>query len=253
MRKTRGVRILLVEDNQTNQEVAFGILSHLGYDSVEVAADGKHALRELAEKDFDLVLMDCQLPDMDGYETARLIRKRKTAVRNHDIPIIATTAHAMAGDRERCLAAGMNGYVSKPIGFRALEQTIEECTGGTRTPVEPALASRAFDREEFDERIMGNDDMARRIIRGFVDDMPGQIAQLALAVNDGDFQQTRFLAHSIKGAAASVSGLEIREASQKIEQQAREGNLIAAAEALTELSVSFARAKTVMESYCREE
>jgi CheY-like chemotaxis protein len=98
------LHLLVVEDNKVNQEVALGILENLGY-RADVAGDGYSALRALAEKDYDLILMDCQLPEMDGYETSRRIRQLDTAVRNHAIPIIAATAHAMPGDREKCLAA----------------------------------------------------------------------------------------------------------------------------------------------------
>src|ERR1035438_69942 len=164
------------------------------YHRADVVADGRGALCALAEKDYDLVLMDCQLPEMDGYEATRRIRQPDTAVRNHDIPIIATTAHALAGDRERCMDAGMNGYVSKPLRHEALEQAIEHWTGGTLAPMAPAAAPEptrsapavAFDGEDFVERLMGNEDLARRLVRGFVDDMPQQIARLAQAVNSLD-------------------------------------------------------------------
>jgi two-component system, sensor histidine kinase and response regulator len=134
MRTARhGVRLLLVEDDTTNQEVAVRILEHLGYEAVEVAGDGKQALEALAGKDFDLVLMDCHLPGIDGYETSRQIRKRDSAVRNHDIPIVACTAAAMDADRRKCFAAGMNGFVAKPLRIDELERAIEEWTGGGRT------------------------------------------------------------------------------------------------------------------------
>jgi CheY-like chemotaxis protein/HPt (histidine-containing phosphotransfer) domain-containing protein len=251
----------VVEDDATNQEVALRVLEHLGYDTVEVAADGKKALEALAARDFDLVLMDCHLPGMDGYETSRQIRKRDSAVRNHDIPIVAATAAAMEGDRRKCFAAGMNGYVTKPLRFDALDRAIQEWTGGLQTAGEP-LASvtvaavtadrTAFDRNEFDELVMGNKGLARQIMRQFVDDFPRQIALLAQAVSDGDAQQVRMVAHSIKGAAASVSLPEMREASWKLEQQGRDENLTAAGAAMAELSASFERARPAIESYCRE-
>ena len=222
MRKDRcGVRVLVVEDDATNQEVALRILQHLGYDAVEIAVDGKQALEALARKDFDLVLMDCHLPHMDGYETSRQIRKRGSRVRNHDIPIVATTAAALDRDRAKCFAAGMNGYVSKPLRFDTLERAIEQWTGAqrpasevpdSRPPAPVAAKPTAFDCEEFGDSVMGNEELARRIVRTFVNDIPRQLARLAQAVSDGDVQQVRLVAHSIKGAAASVSGPEIREA-----------------------------------------
>jgi HPt (histidine-containing phosphotransfer) domain-containing protein len=110
-----------------------------------------------------------------------------------------------------------------------------------------------FDGEEFSDRVMGNEVLARRILRGFVDDMPNQLALLAHALEEGDATQARLTAHSIKGAAASVSGNEMREVSRKLEQQAREGDLEAASAALTELSETFGRAKAAMQSFCEDD
>jgi CheY-like chemotaxis protein len=259
MKKARqGVRLLVVEDDATNQEVAVRILEHLGYEGVEVVGDGKQALEALAGKDFDLVLMDCHLPYMDGYETCRQIRKLDSAVRNHDIPIIACTAAAMDSDRRKCFAAGMNGYVAKPLRFDALERAIEVWTGSVGPPdAAPRTAAGAntavFDPKELDGFVMGNEELARRIIRVFVNDMPGQIARLAQAVSNSDAPEVCLTAHSIKGAAASVSGREMRDASWKLEQQARAGNLTAAPAAVRELSASFERARPMMESFCRDD
>jgi len=254
----RDIRLLLVEDNITNQEVALRILQHLGYETVQVAPDGSQALAVLAAQDFDLVLMDCHLPDLDGYETSRRIRNRGSAVRDHDIPIVATTAAAMESDRRKCFDAGMNAYLAKPLRFDALDQVIQEWTGGppagkplSHLPTVPGKAPR-FDPVALEESVMGNEALARRILRTFVDDMPRQIALLARAVSDGNATQVRMLAHSIKGAAASVSGLEMMDASSKLEQQGHDGNLKSAANAVCELSASFERTRPMMEDFCRE-
>ena len=175
------LQLLLVEDNRVNQEVALGILANLGY-RADLAANGYGALRALANKDYDLVLMDCQMPEMDGYEASRRIRRPHTAVRDHKIPIIATTAHAMAADREKCMAAGMNAYLTKPLRADALERAIEDWTTGkpiagklaqTDPTPPPALSESPapFDQGNFVERLMGDEDLAQRIIRGFLDDM----------------------------------------------------------------------------------
>jgi two-component system sensor histidine kinase/response regulator len=254
------IRILLVEDNPTNQEVAISMLECLGYDAVDVVADGPQALAALSANDFDLVLMDCHLPVMDGYETSRRIRAPESEVRNHDIPIVATTAAAMECDRQECLAAGMNAYLAKPLRLAALRQAIEawasDSKGAAVPPPEVAVSSPttavAFDPAEFDESLMGNEVLERRVLGRFVDDMPGQLSLLAQAVSDGDAPRVRLVAHSIKGAAASVSGPEMREASWKLEQQGRDGDLASSADALRELSASFERAKPIMESFCRK-
>src|SRR5258708_4589282 len=118
------LRVLLAEDNIVNQRLAMRILQKEGHDVV-VAANGREVLNAAAKSEFDVILMDVQMPDMDGFEATAAIRKSEIATRGH-VPIIAMTAHAMSGDRERCLAAGMNDYVSKPIGARALLDTIEK-------------------------------------------------------------------------------------------------------------------------------
>jgi len=256
----RDVRLLLVEDNFTNQMVALGMLEKLGC-KADVAQDGRGALDMLRERDYGMVLLDCQLPDMDGYEVARRIRQTSTPVRNHDVPIIAATAHAMAGDREKCLAAGMNDYISKPIRSDTLEQTLEAWTCG-KTPYSksspvslpaalPVEASVVFDREGFVERLMGNEELAQRIVSGFMDDMPRQLTLLARAVENVDAAALRLVAHSIKGAASNVGGLEVQRIARKLEETAKSGDLSAAAGDLAELSDSFQRAKPVMESFLR--
>ena len=118
-------RILVAEDNITNQHVAVGILQKLGL-RVEVAANGTEAVHALETIPCDLVLMDAQMPEMDGFEATRHIRNPQSAVRNHHIPIIAMTAHALHGDREKCLAAGMNDYVTKPVEVSALVAALEK-------------------------------------------------------------------------------------------------------------------------------
>ena len=258
-----GLRLLVVEDNQVNQEVALGILEALGY-RAEAVADGRSALSVLSRADYDIVLMDCQLPDMDGYEAARRIRLLETPVRNHDIPIIATTAHAMAGDRERCLSVGMNGYVSKPLRPDALREAIEEWSGGgprsepevpasLPAPLAAPTADLPFDRQGFDELTMGDHELARRLIHRFVEDVPTQIALLARAVSEDDARQVRMLSHSIKGAAANLGGLELRTAAQKLEKKSRTGDLTAAGSAVTEIQASFDRMRSIVEGLYRED
>ena len=255
--------LLVVEDNRVNQVVALGILENLGY-TADVAVDGKDALCALARKPYDLVLMDCQMPGMDGYEATRMIRQRDSAVRNHDIPIVAVTANAVAGDRELCMAAGMNDYISKPFRADLLEQTIEKWTARStaenlpaRLPLEdlarpPAdTSAKIFDPEDLIDRLMGNQKLAQRTVRGFLEDVPRQLARLAQAVSEGDAGQVRLLAHSIKGASSGVCGLEMQKAAWILEQMGRAGDLTGATAGLSELSASFARVRPVMEHFSR--
>ncbi len=122
-------RILLVEDNIVNQKVAAGILKQNGY-KVSIASDGKKAIQALEKSLYDIVLMDCQMPVMDGYEASRIIRDPESNVRNHAVPIIAVTANAMQGDRKKCLTAGMNDYISKPLQIEKLLQVLQKWIHG---------------------------------------------------------------------------------------------------------------------------
>ena len=120
---TRGVRVLVADDNAVNQKVAAHMLRKLGAD-VDCVSNGLEALEALRTREFDLVLMDCQMPEMDGYEATRQLRNADGAHRNRNIPVIALTANALATDREKCIAAGMNDYLTKPIDRARLEQAL---------------------------------------------------------------------------------------------------------------------------------
>jgi CheY-like chemotaxis protein len=128
-------RILVVEDNRTNQKVAQKMLEGLGY-TADLQANGQLGVDAHAAAPYDLVLMDCQMPVMDGYEATRIIRDPSSSVRNHAIPVVALTANAMAGDRERCLAAGMSDYMPKPVRASTLGETLARwlaISGATRS------------------------------------------------------------------------------------------------------------------------
>jgi two-component system, sensor histidine kinase and response regulator len=254
-------RLLLVEDNATNQEVALGMLENLGY-RADVACDGHEALHALATQDYDLVLMDCQLPGMDGYEATRIIRTPTSGVRNHGIPVIAMTANAMSGDREKCLDAGMDAYVAKPINRAALEHEVDYWTTGI--PQEPATPPPAapppdaappaaplveFDEEDLLDRLSGSEQLAQRVVRIFLTDMPLQLAALAAAVNSGDSAAVRHGAHAIRGAAANAGGVRIRELAWQMEQAGSAGEPVPEP-ALRELSESFARTREAMQRFC---
>ncbi len=123
-KSNREVRILLVEDNHVNQKIALHFIENkFGYNA-DVVNNGREALESLERLDYDLVVMDCQMPEMDGYEATRIIRDSKSSVRDHGIPIIAMTANAMKGDREKCLAVGMDDYIDKPINAEKFENMI---------------------------------------------------------------------------------------------------------------------------------
>jgi len=258
------VRILLVEDNITNQQVAVGILSKLGL-TADVAANGAEAIKALESTAYDLVIMDVQMPVMDGYEATAQIRNPRSAVSNHDIPVIAMTAHAMADDRIKCLKAGMNDYLSKPINPDALAETLakwlpphnmtrnevkrqpEEIITGQTASSEPAV----WDSKAMMERLMGDEPLARKVIAGFLMDIPLQIEQLSRFMEIGDIQDVERQAHTIKGASANVGGDALKETAFAIEKAARAGNLHAAQADLEELKRRFdCLKKAIAETSC---
>ena len=224
------VRILLVEDNPTNQQVALGILGKLGF-RVDAAGNGHEAIKALETIAYDLVFMDVQMPVMDGFEATGAIRSGKTSVLNPGIPIVAMTAHAMKGDRERCIAAGMDDYIPKPISPQSLAAALDRWLGpGRKKPgVKPEPAAKTetavFDRQSFMERLMGDLDLVREVTAAFLKDMPRQLLELKKHIGAGDVKAAAGRAHSIKGAAVNVGGLAFSAAAFRIEQASREGGI----------------------------
>ncbi|MCK4761557.1 MAG: response regulator [Candidatus Aminicenantes bacterium] len=218
------VRILVVEDNLTNQKVAMGFLKMLGY-RAEVAPDGMEAIRVLEEGNFDLVLMDCQMPRMDGYQATEYIRQQG----NKDIPIIAMTAHAMKGDREKCLAAGMNDYLTKPVNPKKLGAVIEKWLSGTDVEPEEMVdriirdkdVEEIFDKEGLIERVMGDEAFAVEILEECFDELPQLVASLKEASANADAGEIKLYSHTIKGVAANVGAMALQKSAARIESAAR--------------------------------
>jgi PAS domain S-box-containing protein len=252
-------RILLAEDNITNQQVALGILKKLGL-RADAVANGAEALKALKTLPYDLVLMDVQMPEMDGIEATHQIRNSKSAIRNRQIPIIAMTAHAMQGDRERCIQAGMNDYVTKPVSPRALAEALdkwlpkEEKTADSilktaeRSPQVPSFKSQlsVFDKAGMMARLMDDEDLARKVIEGFIGDIPRQIAALKGYLETGDAAGTERQAHTIKGASANVGGEALRSVAFEIEKASRTGDLITLGRHMVELEEEFDRLNQAM-------
>ena len=267
------VRILLAEDNVTNQQVALGILKKLGL-RADAVADGAEALRSLEAVPFDLVLMDVQMPEMDGLEATRRIRDPHSAVLNPRIPIIAMTAHAMQGDRERCLEAGMDDYVTKPISPEALAEALDRwlpkeevpsaahAQAHARTPAHarpmqpPAAIAVAPDVPVFDsagmmDRMMGDRELARVVVDGFLEDAPRLIDALRTSLDGGDAPAAIRHAHTIKGAAATIGGEALRAVAQDMEKAAVAGEFGAVTARLPELEVELGRLREAMIDFIR--
>ena len=243
-----GVQILLVEDNTVNQIVAQGILNSFGIES-DIAVNGQVALERLDSKHYDLVLMDCQMPVMDGYETTKAIRHSNKP--HQDIYIIAMTANAMLGDKEKCLAVGMNEYLSKPIDVSDLEAKILQ--GLAQTPIFSqtapsvaittteaiSIASRlddtptvsehvnsnaptlaTWDKASFYQRLNNNQELALKIIEVFCDEIPNIVNELAETIQSKDYHELSRVAHSIKGASSNLGAMALADLAFQIGEQA---------------------------------
>ena len=227
-------RILLVEDNLINQEVALGILNSLEL-TADIAENGLAALNILNEKSYDVVLMDCQMPEMDGYAATRAIRLGKTL--QPTIPIIAMTANAMKGDKEKCLTAGMDDYLSKPIDPQQLIEKINEWskpnTSEANNQEVQAMKSITdqqdnaiiWDRNDFMNRIMNNEVLAQKLVNLFKVDTPKTIKDLGLAVDNNLANDAGLLAHKLKGTVSNLGGIELADLAHKIEQAGREDDI----------------------------
>ncbi len=252
--------ILLVEDNPTNQKVALAMLKKLGW-RVDVAANGLEAVRALRSVPYELVLMDCQMPEMDGFAATQHIRAESSGVLNRRVPILAMTANAMQGDRERCLKAGMDDYIAKPIQQKELIEKIEHwlrtaepghstndpSAEGQTKPADPEPeAQDVFRWPELMDRLMGDAELGQIIITGFLDDIPEQIVKLKEFVQSADTAGATRQAHTIKGASANVGAPALRRAAETLEEMGRSGDLPGVADGIPQLEAEFERLKSVL-------
>jgi PAS domain S-box-containing protein len=228
------VRILLAEDNIVNQKVAQGMLKKLGF-RADTVANGAEAVNALEMLPYDLVLMDVQMPEMDGVEATRLIRHPVSSVLNRKIPIIAMTAHAMKGDRERFIEAGMDDYISKPVALEALIKVLDKwlaatpkeriddipSSGDNDAPAKPLV----FDREALFERIMNDSELARRLAAMFLEDIPKSINELRKNIENGEVSDVSAYAHRIKGASANLGGIALSTVAARMEEAGIMGKL----------------------------
>jgi two-component system, sensor histidine kinase and response regulator len=225
------LRILLVEDNPVNQRLAVGLLAKRGH-VVQVAGNGRSAVDALEAGSFDVVLMDVQMPVMGGLEATRLIRARERTLGGH-VPIAALTAHAMTGDREQCVAAGMDGYASKPLHAAELYALIDQLAGASRlVELGPASAGGAAD---ILERFMGDRDLLREVATAFLDQLPTLLGELDEGLSRGDAEAVQRATHSFKGSVGNFAHPRSFELALRLEQIGRSGSLDGAAEVCAEL------------------
>jgi signal transduction histidine kinase/DNA-binding response OmpR family regulator len=264
--RVAGGRILVVEDNLVNQKVVQRLLERQGH-RIDLAGNGFEALAALRERTYDLVLMDCQMPEMDGFEATRRLRDPATGVRDTSIPVIALTANAMKGDRERCIEAGMNDYLAKPISPNALanmlEQWLPEKSGVEDTPTRREAISGAtgdaneappgetpssgegspaatfdmiFDGQTMLKHFNGDMEVVHIAVSGTLEGIPDELSGLRHACDTADAATGRRHAHTIKGLARTVRGLPCAAEAEHIEHLLAKAEINATLEAMPSLT-----------------
>ncbi|MFH1950952.1 MAG: response regulator [Pseudomonadota bacterium] len=249
--------ILLVEDNLINQTLAIKLLETRGH-RVTLASNGIEAVEAFKKGDFDLIIMDIQMPEMDGFEATKAIRNLEGGMRKEkeskiqspkskieSIPIIAMTAHAMTGDREKCIDAGMDDYVSKPIKPEALYSVIDKVARKSQSEKEqkrthPSQGSKTFSPKTFDlfsamETVLGDEDLFQEIAGMFLETCSDNIAKIKEGIIGNDAGILEMEAHSLKGAVSNFGAKETYEAAYRLEKLGKEGKMATAAEELLNL------------------
>jgi PAS domain S-box-containing protein len=250
-RERRMVRILLAEDNAINQKVALRTLERLGYHA-DVVDDGQAALDALGTGRFDLVLMDVQMPVLDGMAATRVIRDPSSAVLDHSVPVVALTAHARPEDRRACLAAGMDDYLSKPLQPDKLAATLarwvrgaggaeEEPVVGDEVPDAPAPGAVIFDPAVLLDLLGGDAEAVEEILAEYLEDVPRQMKALDTALGEGDLEAARRQAHTVKGASANVGAKALRAVAYDVERAAAGGDAAGARALADSLAREFER------------
>jgi CheY-like chemotaxis protein/HPt (histidine-containing phosphotransfer) domain-containing protein len=226
-----------VEDNPINQRLAVWMLEKWGH-TVVVAENGQEALAALAREPFALVLMDVQMSDMDGFATTASIRQEEQVSGAH-IPVVAVTAHAMPGDRERCLEAGMDAYLAKPLQAQQLAQVIEQLVPAVVRLPEAAStgapADTVFDQHAALARVRGDHEMLADIVALFFTETPVLLCALREAIARGDAQALMRAAHSLKGTVSSFGAPAARQAALRLEEMGRSGHVMQAGSACAAL------------------
>ncbi len=243
MLRGRALRVLVAEDDRMNQIFAETLLHDAGCES-DIAANGAQALEMLARTHYDLVLMDVSMPVMDGVQATRAIRSSRSGAFDPEIPIVAMTAHALKGDRERFLAAGMNGYVAKPVDCDELVRAINHALRGTQPALEEqdektAPASRAnavdLDRDWIEANFQNKRTMLVNIVKLFLANLPQDIKAIRQALLREDMPMLCRLAHTLKGGAGVVGAARVRHCALELEMAARDQDAFRAWTALRDL------------------
>ncbi len=255
-REGRALHVLLAEDNLVNQTLASHLLEKRGFD-VTAVADGNAALAAIERQHFDAVLMDIQMPHKDGFEATAAIRAKEASTGAH-LPIIALTAHAMKGDRERCISAGMDAYISKPIRSKELFETIDRVLQGNVAEPLPRETGRNSGDAPFDEALLlartdGSADLCAALVEVFLKEYPAHMANLRRAIQRLDKNDIARAAHALKGAVANFTDGDALQATVALENIALKGDLQDADEAYRRLAAELDRLQIALTEFGHEQ
>ncbi|MEW5719800.1 MAG: response regulator, partial [Chloroflexota bacterium] len=264
----KGIRVLLVEDNVVNQQVAVFMLQARGY-QVDVVGNGSEALDGLARASYDLVLMDCQMPEMDGFEATAQIRQREGSARH--TPIIALTAHALRGEREQCIAVGMDDYIAKPISPDVLYATLRRWLPRSIAPSVPAPAEISLPATEsppieppplgpeeepiLDPKVLdmfrklqepGAPDIIAQLIDLYLNELPDRLAAVRQAIENCDAARLAKAAHTLKGSSANMGARRAARACLELERCGKAGDLAKATDLVAQLENEIASARDAL-------
>jgi len=247
-------KILVAEDNVGNQKVAARMLEKAGY-RCDVAANGKEAVEALSRIPYDLVFMDCQMPVMDGYDATVEIRRRESEARH--IPIIAMTAHTMKGDREKCLEAGMDDYIGKPVTKKTLHEVLEKYLSqvpdmNMESQKKAPGLKKPVQIERIQEIADGDLDFEKELIATFLSDMEPHISALYRLVVEQDAEGVRAEAHAVKGSSANAGAKGMLELSNRLEIMGVSGEMESAPQVLENLKLEFEQVKHYFLSYIKD-
>ncbi len=237
----RNTRLLVVEDHHVNRIVVMEMIKKLGI-YVDVAADGEEAVAAVKDGDYDLILMDCQMPVMDGYEATKRIRAIDGP--KAKVPIVAVTANAMSDDRDRCVEAGMDDYITKPISRKSLQEVLERWlpkTGGIQ--VEESNWDKSFLMDLLD----GDGDVVDEVIRGFLSETPKKVSSISEGLASGDRRSVALYSHAVKGSSNTVGATDLASIAFSMEKSAEDGNLEDLLVLKDQLLQEFERLKVAME------
>jgi len=274
------IKLLLVEDNKVNQLVAVGILNELGY-KADVVNNGKEAIEALKkshiESPFNLILMDCQMPILDGYKTTQAIRSGEAGQRNTDILIIAMTANVMQGDREKCINCGMNDYLGKPIDPLSLQEKLKLWLNGKNNQKiqmdsikltnkeeeilqvpnnvnnENTESLVAWDQDGALKRVLNKEKLLKSLIEIFLTEMPVRLIELKTAVNNQDSESIKSVSHTIKGVAANLSALKLQHFSFELEKAGKSAFINQYETLYLQLDASYTEIIHLFSSYISDE